>query len=121
MATTYVELKVSAKIASETEIADTYTPPNGSTVTLIDYKAQPESSINSSVSLVFPWATPTPDTDEAIIWSGPNSIGFNKMDEVVEDSEGGGPDGTKKVALVAANDTTGELIITGKVRLRVDT
>jgi len=111
MASEVIELKVSESISAGTDVVDTYTPANGTTVRLVSFIGEAAFSSNSVVCVLWDYA----GGGEEIIWCTKGSSKDLHLDEAC-----GTGDGTKKVAICCKNGEAGDLIMLGKAQIAVE-
>lgn len=108
---TTVELRVSEDIAAGQDVSDTYTPPDGATVWIIDFHGDAAFTTNAVVKALWEYGTGS----ESILWSCKGADRFTNPIKIT------GADGIKKIAISCSNGETGNLILSGYLKLKVKT
>lgn len=108
---TTIELRISEEIAGGQDVSDTYIPPNGAKVFMVDFHADAAFTTNAAVKVLWDYG----GAGESIVWSNKGSGRFANPIEIT------GADGVKKVAVSCSNGETGDLILSGYLKLKVKT
>lgn len=109
MGVTKVTLKVSEEIDAETDVADTYIPPNGAEVWVTSFVGSAAFTTNSVVMLLWDYG----EVGEVILWS---TKGSERMDTPIEVV---GADNSKKLAVCCSNGESGALVLSGCAGVKV--
>lgn len=107
-----VEMECNGEVSSATEVADTYTPPSGSTVRIKHVRGHAVYSQNSVVMLV--WKYDHGTESEEVLWSTKGEMSERLSIKLTD------TDGTRKLGLVCSNGENGALIMTASARIRVE-
>lgn len=104
-----IELKISQNINLLTEIADTYTPPNGSNVIIIGFSAEAPYDLNTVCKLIWDYN----EAGETVLWSTQGS-GKAPFKPIITDT-----DGSKELAITCDNGTLGTILMSAYAKVLV--
>jgi len=117
MGAQYITLYRSKEVAGSTEEANTYTPPTGAKITVVEFEGDAAFTSNSVVSILWDYNT----ANEEPVWT----IKGSRITKQKFTTDGAGNaltgDGTKKIAICLSNGEAGSLYMSGYAKLLVET
>lgn len=112
MTTEEISFRISESVALQTEFFQSYTPPVGSTIEILEIIAEASYNSNSEVRVVWDY-----EGEQEFLWTMRGSSKFYK--KIIIDASK--TDGTKKLALVADNGELSSLTISAFMSINVVT
>lgn len=107
----FIDLFKAAEVSATTDIAETHTPANLEIVSFHNFWGNSAHTPNAVISVIWDYE----GTGEEILWSTKGTIEQEDISFIPPKTG----DGTKKIALVLSNSSSGPLILSGRLTLEI--